>query len=284
MKKVSKKNKRKTRRNKKKNLRGGSNDVGFIVTRCVKKEEHNILYQDCYAAIRKFHPNLKIVFIDDNSDKNILKEIPMENVEIIQSEYPAAGEFLPYYYLYTRSLFKKAIILQDSMILTRNPIPYENVDDFMFLFGHTDPVNTSDFKKADIPMYSLVKTTKIPEELEELYYKDNWYRCWGTCMVITYDFLKEMEERVGIMQWKNIINSRSLRISLENAMGLICSYLRPTKSSYSLFGDLRNTEVVKQYGNEGYKITNYMNDRQKVKDGKMPDNFFGSFVKVWNIR
>jgi len=171
------------------------------------------------------------------------------------------------------------------MILTRNPIPYENVDDFMFLFGHSDPAHPErNFEKAEPNIYSLIKITKIPNELEQLFYTDKWYTSWGTCMVITYDFLKEIEDKVGIMQWKTIINNRNLRMALERCMGLICSYLRPTKSSYSLFGDFRNTEVVKQYGNEGYKNTNYMNDRQKVKDGKMPDNFFGNFVKVWNTR
>jgi hypothetical protein len=90
-----------------------SESVGFIVTRCVKKPEQNILYYDCYMAIRKFHPDLKIVFIDDNSDRSVLQEIPMENVEIIQSEFPGAGEFLPYYYLLTRKFFKKAIIIKE---------------------------------------------------------------------------------------------------------------------------------------------------------------------------
>jgi hypothetical protein len=48
-------------------MKGGSNDnVGFIITRCLKNFEHNALYKESYAAIRKFHPDLKIVIIDDS--------------------------------------------------------------------------------------------------------------------------------------------------------------------------------------------------------------------------
>jgi len=200
---------RQTRRKKsKKNQRGGSDEVGFIVTRCVKKDEQNILYHDCYAAIRKFHPDLKIVFIDDNSDKNVLKEIPMENVEIIQSEFPSAGEYLPYYYLLTRKLFKKAIIIQDSMIVNSH-FPYEDVIDYMFLyeFGADQP-ETDNRRMHEPSVVSLLNHTKIPNEIISFYKNFKWMGCWGSCMIITYNFLQDVEDKVGIIQWKNVINER----------------------------------------------------------------------------
>ena len=250
------------------------NDVGFIVTRCVRKPEHNMLYQDCYAAIRKFHPDLKIVFIDDNSDKTILEEIPMVNVEIIQSEYPAAGEFLPYYYLLTRRLFSKAIIMQDSMILNTR-IPYETVDDYIFFYYGL-------YGKNEIhPMVKeLLRTTKIPDTLKDFYNNESSPQsCWGTCSIMTLNFLQEIEDKVGILQWKSQINNRGYRMALESAMGLICTYLK-RKSPSSIFGYFDDWPIVKDHGNENYRIKNYLEDRMNIKEG----NSKYSIIKVWNTR
>ena len=249
-------------------------DVGFIVTRCVRKPEHNILYQDCYAAIRKFHPDLKIIFIDDNSDKTVLEEIPMMNVEIIQSDYPAAGEFLPYYYLLTRRLFSKAIILQDSMILNTR-IPYETVNNYMFLYYVLYDKNIVCHSYHFTLFKELLRNTKIPDALEDFYNNEpSPPVCWGTCSVMTLNFLEEIEDKVGILQWKSIIHNRDYRMVLECAMGLICTYLKK-KNPYSLFGCYEDLQVIKEFGNEKYRLNIYLLDKTYIKD---------SIIKVWNTR
>ena len=254
-------------------------EVGFIVTRCVKKAEHNILYQDCYAAIRKFHPDLKIVFIDDNSDKSVLEEIPMVNVEIIQSDYPAAGEFLPYYYLLTRRLFSKAIILQDFMILNTR-VPHETVNDYMFFYYALCAKDIFCYCYQFTLFKELLKTTKVPDALEDFYNNEpSPQSCWGTCLIMTLNFLQEIEDKVGILQWKSIINNRDYRMALENAMGLICIYLK-RKSPSSIFGFFEDSSILKEYGNENYRIKNYLEDRMNIKQG----NTKHSMVKVWNTR
>jgi len=248
------------------NWTGGANEnVGFIVTRCVKKPEHNRLYQECYRTIRYFHPELKIIFIDDNSDKNVLKEIPMENVEIIQSEYPAAGEYLPYYYLLTRKLFKKAIILQDSMFINTT-IPYNDITDYAFLYEYSN-----DSRK----IYDLFENTKIPTELTQLYSNNNIKGCWGTCMIITYDFVNKLEDAVGITEWKYIINDRNKRMALESAMATACAYIKLKEEKYSLFGDINDMQVMKDPGNEKYTFDMYLTDKTRIKD---------KIIKVWNGR
>ena len=261
--------KKKTKKSKK-NQRGGSDDVGFIVTRCVKKEEQNILYHDCYAAIRKFYPHLKIVFIDDNSDKNLLKEIPMENVEIIQSEFPAAGEFLPYYYLVTRNLFKKAIIIMDSMIIN-TPIPYDDVTDYMYLYEFGSPGKEENVDKVEI----LLKNTKKPNELLQSYKDNKWMGCFGSCMVITYDFLKEIEDTVGITQWKTIINNRDFRMGLERSIGVVCAYIKPKEKNYSLFGNFYDMQVLGENPGGIYGINEYLEDKSRIKY---------SIIKIFNKR
>jgi hypothetical protein len=256
-------------------FQGGQEEVGFMVTRCVKKPHHNILYKECYEAIRRYHPDLKIVFIDDNSDKDILDDTyPMENVEIIQSEYPAAGEYLLYWYFLQRKMFKKAIFLQDSMILNGR-IPYENVEDFMFLYEfQSNSPKYYNFMPNE-GMINLLKLTKDPENIMKYYNTGEWKGCWGSMMLITSDFISELEEKVGISAWKGVINSRPQRMALEGAIGIACMYIKHDKEKYSFFGDWADSNTFKDPGNEKHTLDMYLADKTMIKD---------NIIKIWNGR
>jgi len=267
---------RKTKKNKKHGVGGTPQiDVGFIISRCVKSPEHNRLYKECYVCIRKFHPDLKIVIIDDNSDKTILEEMPMENVEIIQSELHGRGEYLPYYYLLKRKLFKKAMILQDSMFLNTT-VDYASVNDFIFWVELGSSTERLMFAQETI---SLLKMTKIPDELLTFYKNVTdekvWVGCWGSCMIITCDFLQEIEDKIGITQWTTIIDTRGYRATLERAIGLACTYLRQNRKPYSLYGDLDDLHVSYSPGNTAYTFDMYLQDKTRIKD---------KIIKVWNKR
>jgi len=258
-------------------LRGGSQeDIGFIVTRCVKKKEHNTLFQECYQAIRKFHPEVKIIFIDDNSDKSILENYDMNNVEIIQSEYPAAGEYLPYWYFLQRKMFKKAIFLQDSMILNTR-IPYEDVTDFMYLYEMTKDIGNlyEITKDTNDGVKLLLDNTKIPTELNQFNEATNWKGCWGSTMVITDEYIQKLEDTIQISKWKDIINSRLLRVALERAIAICCAYISRDKQKFSLFGDISEMHIMKDPGNEKYNLNMYLEDKSRIKD---------SIIKIWNTR
>lgn len=255
--------------------RGGSGgpkeEIGFIVPRCVKKQQHNVLFKECYDAIRKYHPTVKIVFIDDNSDKSVLEDYPMTNVEVIASEYPGAGEYLPYYYLLTRKLFKKAVLMQDSMILNTE-IPFDMTDPYKFLFYY----NAHEAGSDPTP---LLEKTKQSDELTTLYKGGNWKGCWGSSMVVTYDFLKKIEDRIGILSWKDLINNRDMRIKLESAIALACIYLnsdRPVESN-TVGGYCYELQVMKDYNLAGktFDVTAYSQDKDKIKD---------KIIKVFNAR
>jgi len=246
-------------------------DVGFIVSRYVKEKKHNILYKTCYDAIRKFHPNAKIIFIDDNSNKDVLEDYPMTNVEIIQSEYPAAGEYLPYYYFLKRKPFKKAILLQDSMILN-SEIPFNTVDNYKFLFYY----NKNQVGEDPTP---LLEKTKIPSELISLYNTDGWVGCWGSCMIITSDFIQKLEDIVGITNWKDMINTRTMRIRLETAIALSCIYINNDKPpvTNSLGGHAYELQVMREYNiiGKNFDIDTYLQDKDKIKD---------IIIKIFNAR
>jgi hypothetical protein len=241
-------------------------EIGFIVTRCVKKPQHNTLYKECYEAIRKYHPELKIIFIDDNSDKEILDDYPMTNVEIISSEYPAAGEYLPYWYLLQRKMFKKAIFLQDSVILNGR-ISYEGVDDYMYLYENP-PMQLND-------TLNLLNITKDSENIIKYYNHNEWKGCWGSMMIITSEFITALEEKVGISVWKDVIKTRVQRIALESAIGIACMYTKRDKEKYSLFGKWEDSKTYKDPGNENHTIEMYLTDKTLITD---------PLIKIWNGR
>ena len=90
-------------------------DFSFIILRYVINKETNKMWIKCYNSIRKFYNN-KIIIIDDNSNKNFITNIKLDNCFIINSDIKKGrGELLPYYY-YTKYKFsKRIIVLHDSM-------------------------------------------------------------------------------------------------------------------------------------------------------------------------
>jgi hypothetical protein len=99
-------------------------------------------------------------------------------------------------------------------------------------------------------------------------------------MVITYDFLQELEEKIGIMKWRDLVKNREMRIALEDAMGTACVYLRPNKSEYSMFGEFYRLPIIVEYGNENYRMEDFMQDLPRIREGTIEY----SVVKVWNTR
>ena len=68
----------------------------FIILRHLRNIRDNDLWISSYNSIRRFYRN-KIIIIDDNSTVNTLNG-KLINTEVIKSEFPGAGEILPYYY------------------------------------------------------------------------------------------------------------------------------------------------------------------------------------------
>jgi len=244
-------------------------DIGFIVTRCVRKAAQNTLYKECYEAIRRFHPDLKIIFIDDNSNKEVLEEYPMENVEIIQSEYPAAGEYLPYWYLLQQKIFKKAIFLQDSMILNAR-IPYEQVEDYKFIYEF--PGDREEFNEVNV----LINSCSKPNELRDLYNSYSWAGCWGSTMVITSEFLQRVEDTLQISQWSQVINTRNMRMGLERGIALACIYTKGNNEGFSLYGSIYTMQTIQDEElRSKHTLEMYLADRTRIKD---------KIIKIWNGR
>jgi hypothetical protein len=210
------------------------NELVFIITRCVRKEEHNRLYKECYRCIRKFYDN-PIYIIDDNSDKNILDNIDMSGVYIIDSEFPGLGEVLPYYYMYHRRLGKKALILHDSMFIQQK-LQLDDVMDYRFLWHFNNSTGLSLYIDSIREVYSNLNNY---EELYDVIHEYKWSGCFGGCMIISLDFLIDLQESLGLFNIIDSIKTREERSMFERLLGICVYHMRPLEiSSISLFGDI----------------------------------------------
>lgn len=226
------------------------------MTRCVRKAEHNRLYVECYRSIRKFYNN-RIYIIDDNSDRDVLISIDMSGVEIIQSEFPGAGEILPYYYMYHRHLGKKAVILQDSIFI-RDRLDLDSVDDYKFLWYF--PLNNSIKDGRDI-ILELSSRLPIYEDLYDTIFEYEWSGCFGSSMIISLDFLIELQDKTHILDLIGDITSRSHRCALERVLGICTYYLRNKDAdAISMFGS-----IFKQDYQWGSTYDEYLNLELSVK-------------------
>jgi len=202
-----------------------SEDLIFIITRCVRKEEHNRLFKECYKCIRKHYEN-PIYIIDDNSDQKVLEDYPMYGVEIIQSEFPGSGEILPYYYMYHRKLGKKAIILQDSMFI-QCKLEINDVKDYKFLwhFNSRNSILEVGEKLRAVVMSIETRSQTLYEGIYDTLMEHKWHGCFGSCMIITLDFLNELQEKTRMLDLLGEIKVRSDRCMLERLIGIYTHYI-----------------------------------------------------------
>lgn len=90
---------------------------GFIILRHVNSVVSNCYWIECYERIRRFYPEYPIVIIDDHSDKNFLSSYPVENTQVVWSEFESRGEILPYYMFSRNNWFDYGIIIHDSVFI-----------------------------------------------------------------------------------------------------------------------------------------------------------------------
>lgn len=210
-----------------------SEDYTFVILRCVKKERFSELWINCYNSIRKFHPKNKIVIIDNNSNYKYIKNIQLENVELIQHNKQKCGEILPFYYFLKKKWSKYIIYFQDSMFLN-GPLCADklNVENFKF-FWHFYP-GVHDNKK--IILNQLDKLTDN-EELHKLF-KDRkkWFGSFGLSCTMSLQFLEFIEKKHNFTNLVNYANCREDRKGLERILGLLCSLYHLNDVYNSYFG------------------------------------------------
>jgi len=238
---------------------------GFIIIRHVSSPIQGMYWIECVNCIRKFYNN-PIVIIDDNSNPEFILDNEFENVTVIKSEFPKRGELLPYYYLYKKQLFDKAVMLHDSVFIQKR-IDFESVTDVKFLwtFEHW---NTPLHKVHDCKMIiaELKNTQNVLQIAED---GARWLGCFGVMSCITFEFLENLVRKYDIFRLTDFVKDREHRMLLERIFGIICCY--ETAHQNSMFGD------IKQYMKWGYTYNEYIENGENYRDN-LP------IIKIWSGR
>ena len=249
-------------------------DYGFVITRHVRSEETNLVWLTCVAQIQKFHPNKKIVIIDDNSNyeyiKNV-KDIDLSNCIIIDSEFKGSGELLPYYYYSKNKWFDKMIFIHDS-VFVNSEIDTTNVENVKFLWHFDGGEGSDDSLNNNIERLIQSTNTVYVDELIDLFKSNNWKGCWGVMSIITHDYVVHLFDKYNLTELVNHVKNRHDRMSLERLFGLICCFEDHgliNNSNISMYGDFRNNIVDKN-------ANDYLQDIDDNKfDKKIVKLFFG---------
>jgi hypothetical protein len=209
-----------------------SKTIGFIILRHVNNKETNCYWNRSYDSIRKFYPDNHIIIIDDNSNEEFVTERELYNATIIKSEYPGRGELLPYYYYLQNKLFDVAVIIHDSVFINRYIENFNNVTDFELLwtFEHRWDQTNDEIR--------IIKTYKNDSILHFYINKPEWNGCFGAMSVITYEYLKSVDEQFPLSILLNTILNRYHRCSFERIIAVLLQY--KTNKRAGMFGDIFN--------------------------------------------
>ncbi len=184
------------------------------------------------ASIQEFHPGAPIVIIDDNSTA----ATPIDGEGgpvIIQSEFPGAGESLPYYYFLKHRWAKRMICMHDSMYLRRAFTSEELVGEGAFLWHFVTHAwdNNPRIEKILNDKRSLIAFNRN---------KAAWYGCFGGMMYCTYAALRRVEKQYGIFaDCVQRISTRADRMAFERILGLVMFHAGVVSASrYSIQGNI----------------------------------------------
>ncbi len=253
------------------------NNYGFIILRHVNDNKTNNYWNRSAMLIRKLYPLKKIVIIDDNSNYEYVKSLyPIENLEVVQSEYPGRGELLPYIYFLRNQWFNNAIIIHDSTFIHKR-INFDRIKQPILPLWHFD----YDRENLD-NLLRLSRLLKGGYRLSEYLLgnhnvlnvlKSNYFiGIFGVQTYINHHYLKSVDYHFNISGLIRGVHNRSDRCGLERIFGLIfCLTYKQLGNYKSLFGNIHKT------GEWGLTYDQYI---QKIKNKSQ----LRSITKVWTGR
>lgn len=188
----------------------------FVILRHLRTVRDNDLWISSYNSIRKFYTN-KIVIIDDNSEVNTVNG-KLINTEVIYSEFPGAGEILPYYYFLKHKWADRMIFLHDSMFIHRPFRDTELEGDIKFHW-HFDG-STNDSRKINNYLSLLTHNSEL-----QAFVTDNdtkWYGCFGATTICDLATIQYLEEEYKIFSSLVLsIRTRKDRETFERVFGIV---------------------------------------------------------------
>ena len=247
---------------------------GFIITRHVNSEKTNLYWNQCVKLLRLYYPDNKIVLIDDNSNKELVKsDFDYNNLQIIYSEFPGRGELLPYIYYLKEKWFDKAVIIHDSVFfnafidfdkLTENVLP------LWFFYN-----NNSELDNVHRIVSYLNNNHIINRYLLKWHEPNTWVSCFGAQCFITHDFLIKLNDIYNISALVDVIKNRSDRCALERIFGIL--FYIETQNKDALLGSINHYCLHPKIQNCTYTFDEYISDFYK-------NTLSQKIIKVWTGR
>lgn len=198
--------------------------VGFILLRHVNSAKTDLFWRDAYQCIRNIYPENKIVIIDSQSNPEFLSVIPLTNTEIIESEFPQRGEFLPYYYFLKHRWFETAVVFHDSVYIHHH-VDF-STDSYKLLWGF----HGNFLREHQQEALQIIKGLDNHDKLLEFYNTfENWCGCLGSMTSITYDFLKTIDEKYNLDNLLKVISSKRHREALERVFPCMLQLEKPAE-------------------------------------------------------
>lgn len=256
---------------------------GFIVLRHVNSAKTNLYWNRCVSQIRMLYPGTSVVIIDDNSNQLYIEDLHSHNtcadVSIIESEYPGAGELLPYYYLYTRRLFDSAVIIHDSVFVQKKIMFQQLVRNYSVcplwhFYTVEDPgncVRLASRLKNSIKLQDVLRGDQT--SVFNIRKDQRMTGCFGAQSVIQRSFLEKIERKYSLFSLINVVRTRRDRMSLERVMGTLFMAENPDLLKHpSVFGN------IWKHQRWGTTYEAYTNHRSTAAFQTLP------LVKVWSGR
>lgn len=209
-----------------------------LLLRHARTPAQDQLWKRCYASIREFHPDIPVVIISDNSTIPITESLA--NTTLIESEFPGAGELLPYYYFLKHHWTDRIVFFHDSMLLIK-PLNFAEIEKYpvRFLWHFSD--HQWDDDKVIQPLLAELKN--CDGLLAMFRNKTAWDGCFGVASTITYEFLGMLNEKYGFFDILiRKVNNRDHRMAMERAfaVAIFCEapFPRPERSLNGCIHDM----------------------------------------------
>lgn len=230
--------------------------VGFIMLRHVNSPNANHLWMHCYDCIRKFYPENHILIIDDNSKPEYILSKKLYKTFILNSEFPQRGEVLPYYYYIQSKLFDIAVIIHDS-VFVNTYMDFSKIETYQTFWEFEHDWDNPDDEQRILNAFhdNTLNLTHLDKSL--------WKGCFGGMSVISFEYLKSINDVYDFRILLDLILNRYNRMSFERVLAIL---LQSQSKQTSLLG---NIHKYCDYGIPFEKKDNYTH---------LP------FIKVWSGR
>lgn len=213
------------------------NNYIIFITRNIINDTTEQYWRISYEKIRKYYKSIKIVIIDDNSDKTYMKD-DIQDVEYIYTDHIGRGELLPYYYYLRNNRGKKyAMMLHDSVFLEDEIHKYIKENEYIPLW-HFLPETEMNRNRTNIQ--NILNDSRDKELLMNTFNQRDWRGVFGGMSIISHELIVKIDKNIDLFDIliKNV-KDRECRKAFERIFSLALRSINVNTYS-SLLGNIHH--------------------------------------------